>query len=66
MKIYLQLALSLAALIAYATFVCAVYSYARPEAANEACGVDCLMQKFDALNEKTASDPAPNPLATVA
>jgi hypothetical protein len=42
----------LAALIAYATFVCAVYSYARPEAANEACGVDCLMQRVDALNRK--------------
>jgi hypothetical protein len=39
-------------LIAYATFVCAVYSYARPEAANEACGVDCLMQRVDALNRK--------------
>ena len=66
MKIYLQLALSLAALIAYATFVCAVYSYAKAETANEACGLDCLMQKVDALNVKTASDPAPNPLATVA
>jgi hypothetical protein len=66
MKIYLQLALSFAALIAYATFVCAVYSYAKAEAANEACGADCLMQGVDALNGKTASDPAPNPLATVA
>jgi len=66
MKIYLQLALSLAALIAYGTFVCAVYSFARAETANEACGVDCLMQRVDALNGKTASDPAPNPLATVA
>lgn len=52
MKIYLQLALSLAALIAYATFVCAVYSYARAETADEACGVDCLMQRVDALNGK--------------
>jgi hypothetical protein len=54
MKIYLQLALSLAALIAYATFVSAVYSYARAKTVNEACGVDCLMQRVDALNEKTA------------
>jgi hypothetical protein len=54
MKIYLQLALSLAVLIAYATFVCAVYSYARAETADEACGVDCLMQRVDALNGKTA------------
>ena len=61
----MQLALSLAALIAYATFVCAVYSYARTETANEACGVYCLMQRADALNGKTASDPAPNQLATV-
>jgi hypothetical protein len=54
MKIYLQLALSLAALIAYATFVSAVYSYARAETVNEACGVDCLMQRVDALKGKTA------------
>lgn len=53
MKKYLQLALSLAALIAYATFICAIYSYARAETANEACGVDCLMQRVDALNKET-------------
>ena len=55
MKKYLQLALGLAALIAYGTFVCAVYSYARAETANEACGVDCLMQRVDALRGKTAA-----------
>jgi hypothetical protein len=54
MKRYLQLALSLAAFIAYATFVCAVYSFVRAETANEACGVDCLMRRVDALNGKTA------------
>jgi len=55
MKNYLQLALSLAALIAYGTFVCAGYFYARAETANEAYGVDCLMQRVDAVNGKTAA-----------
>jgi len=54
-KKYLQLALSLAALIVYGTFVCAGYFYARAEVANEACGVDCLMQRVDALKGKTAA-----------
>ena len=55
MKKYPQLALSLSALIAYGAVVCAGYFYARAQAANEACGVDCLMQRVDALSEKTAA-----------
>jgi len=55
MKKYLQLALGLAALIAYGIFVCAGYFYARAETATEACGVDRLMQRVDALNGKTAA-----------
>lgn len=55
MKRYLQLALSLAALIAYGTFVCAAYSLAKAETASEACGVDCLVRRVDALNGKTAA-----------
>jgi hypothetical protein len=55
MKKYPQLALSLFALIAYGGVVCAGYFYARAQAANEACGVDCLMQRVDALSEKAAA-----------
>ncbi len=55
MKKYPQLALSLSALIAYGAVVCAGYFHARAQAANEACGVDCLMQRVDALSEKTAA-----------
>jgi len=55
MKKYPQLALSLSALIAYGAVVCAGYFHARAKAANEACGVDCLMQKGRAMSEKTAA-----------
>jgi hypothetical protein len=55
MKKYLQLAVSLSALIAYATIVCAGYFQARAQTANEACSVDCLMQRVDALNEKAVT-----------
>jgi hypothetical protein len=54
MKKYPQLALSLLALIAYGAIVCAGYFDARAQAANQVCGVDCLMQRVDALSEKTA------------
>jgi hypothetical protein len=52
MKKYLQLAVSLSALIAYTAIVCAGYFQARAQAANEACSVDCVKQRVDALNEK--------------
>jgi hypothetical protein len=52
MKKYPQLAVSLSALIAYVAIVCAGYFQARAQTANEACGVDCLMQRVDTLNEK--------------
>jgi hypothetical protein len=52
MKKYPQLAVSLSALIAYAAIVCAAYFHARAQTANEVCGVDCLMQRVDTLNEK--------------
>ena len=52
MKKYLQLAVSLSALIAYAAIACAGYFQAKAQTANEACSVDCLMQRDDALNEK--------------
>lgn len=52
MKKYLQLAVSLSALIAYAAIVYAGYSHAWAQTANEACSVNCLLQRVDALNEK--------------
>lgn len=55
MKKYSQLALSLSALIAYGAVVCAGYFHARAKAANEACGVDCLMQRGRAMSEKPAA-----------
>jgi len=55
MKKYPQLAVSLSALIAYAAIVCVGYFHARAQAANEACSVDCLMQRVDALNEKAVA-----------
>jgi imidazole glycerol phosphate synthase subunit HisF len=55
MKKYLQLAVSLSALIAYGAVVCAGYFHARAQAANEACGVDCVMERVDALSTKTAA-----------
>jgi hypothetical protein len=55
MKKYLQLALGLSALSAYASIVCAGYFYARAETLNEACGASCLAQSVEALNEKTAA-----------
>src|SRR5262249_9360233 len=51
MKKYLQLAVTLSALIAYAAVVWVGYFHARAQA-NEACSVDCLMQRVDALNQK--------------
>jgi imidazole glycerol phosphate synthase subunit HisF len=54
MKKYPQLAVSLSALVAYGAVVCAGYFHARA-AANEACGVDCLMQRVDTLREKTGA-----------
>ena len=53
MKIHLQLAVVLSALAAYTGIVCAGYFHARAEAANEACGVDCLAQRVDTLNKRT-------------
>jgi hypothetical protein len=55
MKKYLQLAVSLSAFIAYAAIVCAGYFQARAQTANEACGVECLKQRIDALNEKAVT-----------
>jgi hypothetical protein len=55
MKKYLQLAAGLIALTAYATIVFAAYSSARAQTVNEACSVDCLIQRVDALNEKAAA-----------
>jgi hypothetical protein len=55
MKKFLQLAVSLSALIAYAVIVYAGYFPARAQTANEACSVDCLMQRVDALNEKAVA-----------
>jgi hypothetical protein len=55
MKKYLQLAVILSALIAYAAIVCAGYFHARAQSANEACSVDCLIQRVDALNEKAVA-----------
>jgi imidazole glycerol phosphate synthase subunit HisF len=52
MKKNAQLAVGLSALVAYAAMVCAGYSHARAETASEACGVDCLVQRVDALNQK--------------
>jgi len=52
---YPQLAAGLLALIAYAAIVCAGYFQAQAQTANEACGVDCLMQRVDVLNEKTVA-----------
>ena len=54
-KYLLQLAISLLALIAYAAIVYAGYFHARAQAANETCGVDCLNQRVDALNEKAVA-----------
>ena len=51
MKKYLQLAVTLSTLIAYAAVVWVGYFHARAQA-NEACSVDCLMQRVDALNQK--------------
>ena len=51
MKKYLQLAVILSALIAYAAIVWVGYFHARAQA-DEACSVDCLMQRVDALNQK--------------
>jgi hypothetical protein len=55
MKKYLQLAVSLSALIAYAAIVSAGYFQARAQTANEASSVDCLKQSVDALNEKAVT-----------
>jgi hypothetical protein len=55
MKKYPQLALSLSALVAYGAVVCASYFHARAQAANGACGVDCSMQRDDAMMKKTAA-----------
>lgn len=55
MKKYLQVAVSLSALIAYALIVSAGYFHARAQTAIEACGVDCLMQRVDSLNEKAVA-----------
>jgi nucleoside recognition membrane protein YjiH len=52
MKKHLQLAVSLSALVAYAAIVCVGYFHARAEIADEACGVDCLVQQVDALTKK--------------
>ena len=52
MKKHLQLAVSLSALVAYAAIVCVGYFHARAEIADEACGVDCLVQRVDALTKK--------------
>jgi hypothetical protein len=52
MKKQLQLAVSLSALVAYAAIVCVGYFHARAEIADEACGVDCLVQQVDALTKK--------------
>jgi hypothetical protein len=55
MKKYPQLAVGLSALIAYGAVVCAGYFHARAQAAIEACGADCFVQRVDALSEKTAA-----------
>jgi hypothetical protein len=55
MKKQLQLAVILSALIAYAVIVCTGYFHARAQTANEACSVDCLMQRVDALSEKAVA-----------
>ena len=55
MKKYLQLAVGLSALIVYAAIVCAGYFQARAQTANETCGVDCLKQRVDTLNEKAVT-----------
>jgi hypothetical protein len=52
MKKHLLLAVSLSALVAYAVIVCVGYFHARAEIADEACGVDCLVQRVDALTKK--------------
>ena len=52
MKKRLQLAVSLSALVAYAAIVCVGYFHARAEIADEACVVDCLVQRVDALTKK--------------
>jgi hypothetical protein len=52
MQKHLQLAVSLSALVAYAVIVCVGYFHARAEIADEACGVDCLVQRVDALTKK--------------
>jgi hypothetical protein len=52
MKKHLQLAVSLSALVAYAVIVCVGYFHARAEIVVEACGVDCLVQRVDALTKK--------------
>jgi hypothetical protein len=52
MKKPLQLVVSLSALVAYAAIVCAGYFHARAEIANEACGVECSVQRVDASNKK--------------
>src|SRR5215831_7478793 len=54
MKKYLQLAVILSALIAYAAIVWEGYFHARAQA-DEACSVDCLMQRVDALNQKAVA-----------
>jgi hypothetical protein len=55
MKKYLQLAVSLSALLAYAAIVCAGYFQARAQTRHEACSVDCITQRVDALNEKAVT-----------
>jgi hypothetical protein len=52
MKKHLQLAVSLSALVAYAAIVCVGYFHARAEIADEACSVDCLVQRVDSLTKK--------------
>jgi hypothetical protein len=55
MKKHLQLAVSLSALVAYAAIVCVGYFHARAEIADEACGVDCLVQRVDCYHRRNSS-----------
>jgi hypothetical protein len=61
MKKHLQLAVSLSALVAYAAIVCVGYFHARAEIADEACGVDCLVRRVDALTKNDWSIGAHSP-----
>jgi hypothetical protein len=66
MKKHLLLAVSLSALVAYAVIVCVGYFHARAEIADEACGVDCLVQRVDALTKKDWSIGAHSPYSSSA